>query len=172
VSARLSEPRTDPASLAELAPLWAELYTHHREVSLYRGLVDDLELSWARRREWYARLLAQGACFVTATDTEGRLVGYAMVAFEDGPDDTFAVKGGTVEVVTLVVAAEHRSAGVGTALLGAVEEIARNRGFDTVKIAVISGNGLAESFYETNGYSVAEHVLYRHLDGAAARGGA
>jgi ribosomal protein S18 acetylase RimI-like enzyme len=127
--------------------------------------VNDLELSWARRREWYASLLAHGACFVTATDADARLVGYAMVAFEGGPDDTFAVKGGTAEVVTLVVTMDQRSAGVGRALLGAGEAIARNRGFDTVKIAVMNGNTLAQSFYEANGYSVAEHILYRRLDG-------
>jgi ribosomal protein S18 acetylase RimI-like enzyme len=127
--------------------------------------VNDLELSWARRREWYARLLALGACFVTATDADGRLVGYAMVAFEGGPDDTFAVEGGTAEVVTLVVTMDQRSAGVGTALLRVGEAIARNRGFDTVKIAVMNGNALAQGFYEANGYSVAEHVLYRRLDG-------
>lgn len=131
---------------------------------MYRGLVNDLELSWARRREWYARLLAHGACFVTATDADGRLVGYAMVAFEGGSDDTFAVKGGTAEIVTLVVTMDQRSAGVGRALLRAGEAFARNRGFDTVKIAVMNGNTLAQSFYEANGYSVAEHVLYRRLD--------
>jgi ribosomal protein S18 acetylase RimI-like enzyme len=127
--------------------------------------VDDLELSWARRREWYSRLLANGACFVTATDAADRLVGYAMVAFENGPDDTFAVSGGTVEVVTLVVTADQRSTGVGRALLGAVEAIAGNRGFDTVKVAVMGGNTLAQGFYEANGYCVAEHVLYRRLVG-------
>jgi ribosomal protein S18 acetylase RimI-like enzyme len=165
VPARVSGPRTDAAGLAELEPLWAELHRHHLEVSFYRGLVEDLELSWARRREWYAHLLARGACFVTATDAESRLVGYAMVAFENGPDDTFAVCRGTVEVVTLVVSADRRSAGVGSELLRAVEAIARDRRFDAVKIAVMSGNALAQGFYEAHGYSVAEHVLYRRLDG-------
>jgi GNAT superfamily N-acetyltransferase len=108
-------------------------------------------------------LLAEGASYVTATDPSGRLIGYAMIAVDQGPDDTFAVKGGTVEVVTLVVTRGRRSAGVGRALLAAAEAIARDNGFDTVKIAVMSGNERARDFYEANGYSVAEHVLYRNL---------
>jgi ribosomal protein S18 acetylase RimI-like enzyme len=44
-----------------------------------------------------------------------------------------------------------------------LEEIAREHGFDTVKIAVMSGNVRAQRFYEANGYGVAEHVLYRRL---------
>jgi ribosomal protein S18 acetylase RimI-like enzyme len=87
-----------------------------------------------------------------------------MVAAEDGPDDTFEVRGGIAEVVTLVVARDKRSSGLGRALLAAAEAIARDRGYDTVKIAVMSGNVRAQSFYKAVGYSVAEHVLFRRLD--------
>ena len=65
--------------------------------------------------------------------------------------------------MTLVVSAGHRSGGVGRALLAAAEDIARARGLDTVKIAVMSGNARAQDFYEANGYTVAEHMLYRRL---------
>jgi len=86
-----------------------------------------------------------------------------MVAVHSGPDDTFEVVSGLAEVVTLVVSPGHRSGGVGPALLGATEQIAGDHGFDTVKIAVMSGNARALRFYEANGYGVAEHVLYRRL---------
>ena len=161
----ISDPRSDLDGLADLAPLWAELHDHHRDVADYRGLVRDLDLSWNRRLDWYRRLLATGASYVTAADDDGHLIGYAMVAVEDGPDDTFDVEGGTAEVVTLVVVRAQRSAGVGRALLTAAEEIARDRGVDTMKIAVMSGNTRAEEFYESNGYRAAEQVLYRRLDG-------
>jgi ribosomal protein S18 acetylase RimI-like enzyme len=161
----ISDPRSDLEGLSDLAPLWAELHGHHHEVAEYQSLVRDLELSWERRLDWYRRLLANGAAYVTATDAVGHLIGYAMVAVEDGPDDTFEVTGGIAEVVTLVVAGAQRSAGVGHALLAAAEQIARGRGVDTVKIAVMSGNTRAIEFYENNGYSSAEQVLYRRLDG-------
>ena len=163
VEHELSDPRSDPDGLSTLEALWRELHDHHREVSDYRGLVEDLDSSWANRLRWYRRLLAEGASYVTATDRNGRVIGYAMVAIEHGSDDTFEVKGGTAEVVTLVVTQDWRSAGVGRKLLGAAEAIARDNGVDTVKIAVMSGNARARNFYEASGYSVAEYVLYRNL---------
>ena len=162
----ISAPRTDPEGLDEFMSLWEELHRHHRDVSDYEPLVRDFGLSWQSRLRLYRRLLAAGASYVTASDDHGRVIGYAMVAVEAGPDDTFDVHGGIAELVTLVVAAGHRSAGVGQALLRAAEKVARDHGFDTVKIAVMSGNDRAQRFYESNGYSVAERVLYRRLDGA------
>jgi len=62
----LSEPRKDPDGLDELAPLWGELHLHHLEVSEYRGLLRDPAMSWVRRRDWYRRLLSEGAAYITA----------------------------------------------------------------------------------------------------------
>jgi GNAT superfamily N-acetyltransferase len=160
---QVSEPRTDVEGLGNLAPLWKELHRHHRAVAKYQCLVDDSGLSWTRRLQWYRRLLAEGGSYITATDDDGRLIGYAMVGLEPGPDDTFDATGGIAEVVTLIVTRGHRSLGVGRALLGAAERIARDHGFDTVKIAVMTGNSRAQEFYETNGYSLGEQVLYRRL---------
>jgi ribosomal protein S18 acetylase RimI-like enzyme len=165
VPVRISDARTDVAGLDEVEPLWIELHRHHRDVSRYRDLVDDLAASWDRRLDWYRRLLRQGGCYLTARDDHDRVIGYAMLAVEDGPDDTFATTGGIVEVVTLVVSGDHRSAGVGRALLSAAELAARERGIDTVKIAVMAGNERALAFYEGHGYGLGEHVLYRRLTG-------
>lgn len=163
--ATIGAPRSDPEGLDELAPLWQELHQHHRDVSDYEPLVRDVGASWASRRRWYHRLLAEGASYITAVDEDGRLIGYAMVAVEAGPDDTFDVQGGIAEVVTLVVTGDRRAAGVGRALLRAAEGVARDHGFDTVKIGVMSGNDRAQRFYETNGYALGEHILYRRLGG-------
>jgi GNAT superfamily N-acetyltransferase len=165
-SPRITAPRTDTHGLNELAPLWLELHQHHREVSDYDGLVQDPAVSWARRLAWYRRLIAAGGAYLTATDDDGHLTGYAMVAVDEGPDDTFEVVGGIAEVVTLIVTRGQRSSGVGRELLVAAEDFAISRGFDTVKIAVMTGNMRTQRFYEANGYSVAEHVLYRRLSGA------
>jgi GNAT superfamily N-acetyltransferase len=170
---RISAARTDVDGLLDLAPLWAELHQHHRDVSTYPALVADPELSWARRLDWYRRLLVDGASYLTASDDAGRVFGYAVVAIESGLDDTFAVVGGIAEVVSLVVTRDRRSAGVGRALLGASERVARDRGVDTIKIAVMTGNAGAQAFYEASGYSCVEHLLYRRLDQelAAREGG-
>jgi GNAT superfamily N-acetyltransferase len=158
----VGSPRRDFDGLRELERLWLELHRHHLEVSEYKDLVVDPGTSWARRRDWYRRLLAAGGVYLTAVD-DRRLVGYAMIGVDDGPDDTFDVKGGVAEVATLVVTRGLRSTGVGRALLNAAEDFARTRGFDTVKIAVMRGNVRAREFYEANGYSVGEEVLYRRL---------
>jgi GNAT superfamily N-acetyltransferase len=159
----ISRPKTDPEGLDDLEPLWIELHGHHRDVAEYQDLVEDVGVSWERRLNWYRRLLERGASYVTALDDDGRVIGYTMVAIEDGPDDTFESRAGVAEVVTLVVASDHRSTGLGRALLRAAEGLAGDRGVDTVKIAVMSGNAVAHSFYEASGYMVAEHVLYRRL---------
>jgi len=86
-----------------------------------------------------------------------------MVALDGAPDDTFDSQAGVAEVVTLIVAGTHRSGGVGAALLRAAEELARDAGADTMKIAVMAGNRRGEGFYEGHGYAVAEHVMYRPL---------
>jgi ribosomal protein S18 acetylase RimI-like enzyme len=160
----ISARRTDVEGLRALAALWAELHQHHREVSTYPALVADPELSWERRLHWYTRLLADGASYLTASDDEGRVLGYAVIALESGPDETFAVEGGIAEVISLVVTRDRRSAGVGRALLRAAEGIARDEGFDTIKVAVMAGNARAQTFYEARGYATAELVLYRRLD--------
>ncbi len=165
MSVTIGVPRTDPEGLSELKPLWSELQVHHLAVSTYQGLVRDPELSWQRRSAWYRRLLASGAAYISATDAAGGLVGYAMVVFEEGLDDTFDVSGGVAEVVTLIVTGSERSGGIGRALLRASEDAARARGFDTVKIGFMSGNDGAQRFYEAHGYQVAEQILYRRLRG-------
>ena len=164
MAVQISGPRADLDGLAHLAQLWAELHRHHLEVADYEGLVADVDFSWASRLEWHRRVVAEGGRYLTATDDDGRLIGYAMISVEPGPDDTFDITGGIAEVVTLVVSRGRRSAGVGQALLKAAERVARDHGFDTVKIAVMSGNARAQAFYEAHGYSVGEHVLYRRLE--------
>lgn len=71
----ISNRRTDPDGLKDLAPLWAGLHRHHREVSDYPALVEDLDSLWARRLRWYRRLLTLCASYVTATDDERRPIG-------------------------------------------------------------------------------------------------
>jgi GNAT superfamily N-acetyltransferase len=136
----VSEPRTDLEGLIALAPLWEQLHRHHQEVAEHHSLVGDAALSRTMRLDWYRRLLAEGAAYVTATDDAGRLIGYGDGRARARPGRHFRCAGGIAEVVTLIVTRGHRSLGVGRGLLAAAERIARDRGFDLVKIAVMSGN--------------------------------
>ncbi len=159
VSVRISAARIDLAGLDALEPSWEDWYRHHREVSEYPECWNDPEASWASRLDWYRRLLGRGAAYLTASDDDGTLVGYAVIA----EDDTGADQAGLAEVVTLAVTADRRSAGVGHALLRAAEDLAHDHGFDTVKVTVVARNSRARDFYESCGYALGEHVLYRSL---------
>jgi ribosomal protein S18 acetylase RimI-like enzyme len=152
-------PLVSSERLDELKPLWLELHAHHLAVAEYRNLVSDLEQSWQWRRAWYEQLISEHGSFFIARDA-GLALGYAMTYTTVGPDDTFAVQGGTVEIVSLVVAGSRRGRGIGSALLTAVHESALARGLDTLKVAVMVGNERALEFYVGAGFSAAEEVLY------------
>ena len=122
----------------------------------------DLEVSWERRRQWYLELLQQGGALWIAHDPERHLIGYAYATLTVGPDDTFD-SSGTAELVSLFVDKSHRGSGVGAALVRAVEGQARGLGIDIFKVAVMEGNDMALTFYRSNGFELAEHVLYRRI---------
>lgn len=155
-------PSVDVGGLAELEPLWGELHRWHLRVATYGPLVNDVRLSWQRRRSMYRDLVARGAAYFVARDSDAQAIGYSFVVTDDTADDTFA-GAGTVEVVSLIVSEQRRGAGIGRALLHAVDEYALGRGCDVVKVAVMAGNDRAQRFYARGGFRDGEIVLYRRL---------
>ncbi len=137
-------PLRDAGQLNALQPLRQALHAHHLRVSEYPHLVRDDRVSWERRPAWYTQLLAEGAAFFVARN-DGRPVGYALAHTTPGPDDTFDVRGGIVEVVSLVVEEAARGSGVGTALMSAARDFATAQHVDTLKVAVMVGNTRARS---------------------------
>jgi GNAT superfamily N-acetyltransferase len=152
-------PSISPAGLDELQPLWLALHRHHLAVARYRRLVLDVHQSWEERRRWYGELLASGGAYFVAREDD-TAVGYAMTQATLGADDTFEVRGGIIEIITLVVAEAMRSRGVGRELMAAVRGYAARIGSDTLKVAVMVGNGRAHAFYADAGFEPAEEVLY------------
>jgi ribosomal protein S18 acetylase RimI-like enzyme len=156
-------PSTSSAGLDEFEPLWRELHQHHLAFARYRGLVQDPQASWQRRRLWYVELLTHGGGYFVAREGDAA-VGYAMTQAVLGTDDTFAVTGGIVEIISLIVAESMRSHGIGRALVAAVRDFATRAGIDTLKVAVMLGNERAEEFYANLGFEPAEQVLYLTLE--------
>jgi GNAT superfamily N-acetyltransferase len=163
VAVSILGPFTAPDRLETLAPLWRQLHRHHLEVAAYAPLVDDLDQSWGRRRAWYQRLLSDGGAYLIAHDHD-HAVAYAFLHIVAGLDDTFEVKNGIVEIVSLVVDQHARGQGVGTSLLHAIEALATTRGIDTLKVAVMAGNDRALAFYRAGAFARGEEILYRRLD--------
>jgi ribosomal protein S18 acetylase RimI-like enzyme len=144
----------------ELEPLWLALHHHHRAVAAAPVVEDDAD-SWARRRAWYLEMLAGGEDVVLIAERAGRAVGYAFLHLHHGPDDTWPVGERWGEVVSLSVSLEERGAGVGTALLDAVDAELAARGVADLQVAVMAGNAAALRLYERRGLRPAELVLFR-----------
>jgi len=155
-------PRIVPAGrdrVDELRPLWLQLHHHHERVSRVQPFVDD-ETSWTMRRRSYEQTFADGG-FALAAEEDGRLIGYAMVRIHEGPDDSWELGDRYGEVWTLVVDEVARGAGVGSALLDAVDAELGERGITGLVIGVMEGNDDARRLYERRGLVPGWLQLYR-----------
>jgi len=137
-------------ALDELAPLWLSLFDHHRRVG--PGPVIPRNQSWAYRRALYTHVLGDPQAFAVIAREHGDPVGYAMVTMHHGPDDSWPTGDTYAEVETLVVSAESRSQGLGSALLDAVDAELHRLGITASFIGVMVGNDDAERFYTRRGY--------------------
>lgn len=141
--------------LHELKPLWQTLYEHQRPITPH---LDDravpVEQAWQTRsrveRGW---LRSEPQSFVLAAQRDGRYVGYALVRVRSGADFAASWKASDPlgELATLVVEPEMRDAGVGSALLDAVEDRLRKLGVADMLIGVITTNVDAMRLYERRG---------------------
>jgi ribosomal protein S18 acetylase RimI-like enzyme len=154
-------PLTSTAGLDELEPLFKQLHSHHLKVATYQPLVADLDESWSFRRSWYQQLLADGAQYFIARNGSGAAAGYGLLSITSGSDDTFVVRRGIAEIMSLVVHEAYRGRGIGQQLMIAMESHADGMGADVLKVAVMSGNRSAEKFYADLGLMPGEQVLYR-----------
>ena len=148
------------AQLAELEPLWRSLHRHHRATAAVPVLADD-DLSWQRRSDWYRSMLATGQAFVLVARDGGAAIGYAYVHIRPGDDDTWPVGAHMAELVSLAVAPDQRSRGIGTALMDAVDAELERRGIHDLEVAVMAGNDRAVAFYQRRGLVVGELLLFR-----------
>lgn len=151
----------DAADLDELRPAWLALHAHHRAVASYPELNADDARSWTARRATYADGLVDGDLEILAAREGGRLLGYAVLRYVEGADDTFAAPAGHAELLTLSVLPEHRGKGVGTALLDEVDRRLHARGPLALAVAVMDGNEDALRLYRRRGLVPAETILWR-----------
>ena len=103
--------------------------------------------------------MADPDAVVLVAEVDGALVGYLL---GHGPL-TFHANGPVAAVSEVAVAAGHRGAGVGRALMGAFEDWAAARGAPLVGVATRRAAG----FYGALGYAETATVFRRRLGGAA-----
>ncbi len=108
----------------------------------YPAAVDEMRERYSR-----IRVTRTGEVFVAVRTIDSRVLGWVQVVprlqLEDVP---FA------ELAGLVVDESARSGGVGTALLKAAEDWARNSGFVTMRVRSNVVRERAHRFYEREGY--------------------
>jgi ribosomal protein S18 acetylase RimI-like enzyme len=159
--------RAGAERLHVLEPLYRALHAHHLQVAQV-PLVADPDVSWQRRRRWYREKLAEGALLLVA-EREAEAVGYALVEFLTGPDDTWPVGDRYAELVSLVVAPGARRQGIGGRLMAAVEQELDAAGVRDLTVSVLTGNDDALRFYARHGLRAGEVVLWRFDHGRAGK---
>ncbi len=95
------------------------------------------------RRSLMALAKSNSACLLVAVRAK-QPVGCAVLLTRRG--------GRSARLYSIAVAADEAGRGVGSRLLAAAEEAARDRGFDRLHLEVRADNPAAVSFYEKSGY--------------------
>ena len=155
-----------PSELELVAPVWASLLRHHGEVEPDLPIRPAAE-SWPMRRADYERWLAEPGSFALVAEDESEAAGYTVVRVR-GPDETWVTSERTAELETLAVLPTRRGAGIGAALLDAVDAELDRLGVDDLWVAVVASNAEALRFYERRGLRTYMHRMHRgrvHPDG-------
>jgi ribosomal protein S18 acetylase RimI-like enzyme len=139
--------------IADLEPLTRSLHAHH--VTVDPGVPGipprDADTWWEVRRARYERWLAEPDPFLLVADDDDGVSGYAVVTFHDR-DDSHTTGERFAELQSLVVAADRRGEGLGTALLHEVYRHVRARGATEMVIGVLASNAPAQRLYEREGF--------------------
>jgi ribosomal protein S18 acetylase RimI-like enzyme len=149
-----------PERLDDVRALWLALSAHHGELTPAELPVRSPEEGWPGRRERYRQALGEGAVFFIAEGDEGAL-GYAFARRRSAPESLAIER--LLEIETVVVLPEARGAGIGTALMDAVEKWARERRIEHLSVAVRTANEGARRLYERRGFRSLYETMYSTL---------
>ena len=107
-----------------------------------------------------SRLLGRDSAIVLVAETDGQVVGDAIVLFRTG----FR----TARLYSMIVSPEHRGKGVARALLAQAEAAARERGSVSLRLEVREDNRAAIALYSSEGYEVIGGAPDYYEDGGGA----
>ncbi len=148
----------DPGDIEILAPLWRSLLDHVAALPGAIVPVRPFEQSWPIERAEMAEALAGDALVLVARRRDD-VVGYAYVLIE-GPDAVWYTGDSHAVLAHLSVADDERDAGVGTALMDALDAELTRRDIEDVEIGVDEANHDAVRFYERRGYRRDFNIFY------------
>ncbi|MGB9589694.1 MAG: GNAT family N-acetyltransferase [candidate division WOR-3 bacterium] len=115
----------------------------------------------AKSLDYYREALADADVILYVAEDEGRVEGYLYGKVMLEPDDMVAPP--FLEIFEIVVDMNMRGRGVGTLLLKASENYARDRGIKTIQLAVHEFNQNAIRFYQDKGFKTIMRKMIREL---------
>ena len=151
---RIESPDTDAAD--ELADAWVDLARGQRDHGAHL-LADD---NRSQIRESILQHLVTDGVRV-ARGADDALLGFVMFAPESTQYEQ-DVRRGVVQ--NLYVAPDHRSEGIGAALLDVAEAALAEKGVDVVSLEVMADNERAREFYAAQGYGSHRVALEKPLE--------
>jgi GNAT superfamily N-acetyltransferase len=149
-----------PGDHAQLCELFDELDELHRNArpDIFRKPAGD-----ARSRDDMAWLMDGEGGTILVADAGDRLLGVAVALLKNPPSHPLLVARKIVEIDNIVVRRRYHRQGIGSRLVTACVEWARQRGADEVEIAVHDFNIAAAAFYRALGFEMSVHLLRRRL---------
>lgn len=124
----------------------------------YRTDDDSIDLLF---RENNANVQKGGAIYVALSGAT--IIGFVSLSLENKNDELILKKVDSVYISDLVVLPEHRGRGVGKLLLQKVEEFAKSRRINYLKLILFANNAGAKKFYEREGFRDYEITMTRDL---------
>ncbi len=152
--------RAGSDQIDRLEPLFAALHTHHVRIAprLAELPARDAADAWARRSAGYERWLSIRGAFALLAVRDGNDVGFALAA----PGDGFASwesDGAIADLHDLAVLPAARGAGVGSALLDALDAELAATGITHMRLRVLSANADALRLYRRRALEPVVEVL-------------
>ncbi|MHB8284269.1 MAG: GNAT family N-acetyltransferase [Caulobacteraceae bacterium] len=128
------------------------------EPSLFRENVDQAEL-----RTFFAEVLTRPDSYILIAEDFSKAVGYMWFDYQERPETPFTHARTRIYIQHIVVGETVRRAGVGSALMEAVEAEARARSVHRLVLDAWALNGEAQSFFEARKFRAFNIVLDKNL---------
>lgn len=143
-----------------LSHLYRSLDEHQAGVAPTLGHMSrrSVRESWERRRRAYATWLAVPGAYVLLAEREQRVVGYALVTLAPAYHGWRSGER-VAELKDVVVEAQLRGNGIGSALLDAVERELAGIGVAEYRVNVLAGNEDAARLYRARGMTQVSTVF-------------
>lgn len=139
--------------------LWRDLHEFHEN-----DFPKDFSLSQdagASMRAFFKTHVRSHQRLALVAEVDGKLVGYLMATIEDRPPVLTIKK--QVHIYDLHVSEEHRSKGIGKAMMDEMEAWTKEKGVNYILLEVMSTNEGGKKFYKREGYETLLHAVRKIL---------